>query len=107
MSYFLLLDPLFMPVQMPCIETLSGFANGLFLILVSVFIVFAAVQRLLVSILILVSGDANHSYRLDPGDEHEPAAPDQLRRLGSVCLQWETPPPRTYALAYPNPELSC
>jgi len=31
------------------VETLSGFANGIFLILISVFIVFEAVQRLLVS----------------------------------------------------------
>jgi len=28
------------------IETLSGFANGIFLILISIFIVFEAVQRL-------------------------------------------------------------
>jgi zinc transporter 5/7 len=28
------------------IETLSGFANGIFLILISIFIIFEAVQRL-------------------------------------------------------------
>ena len=32
------------------IETLSGFANGIFLILISVFIVFEAIQRLYVRI---------------------------------------------------------
>ena len=32
------------------IETLSGFANGIFLILISVFIVFEAIQRLYVHI---------------------------------------------------------
>jgi len=31
------------------IETLSGFANGIFLILISIFIVFEAIQRLWVS----------------------------------------------------------
>lgn len=34
------------PVSYTRIETLSGFSNGIFLILISVFIVFEAVQRL-------------------------------------------------------------
>lgn len=33
------------------IETLSGFANGIFLILISIFIVFEAIQRMCVTIL--------------------------------------------------------
>lgn len=34
------------------IETLSGFANGIFLILISIFIVFEAIQRMLVLVLL-------------------------------------------------------
>jgi len=37
------------------IETLSGFANGIFLILISIFIVFEAIQRMLVVPLFLIS----------------------------------------------------
>ena len=43
------------------IETLSGFANGIFLILISIFIIFEAIQRMLVTSYpsLLVSQGAN------------------------------------------------
>ncbi len=64
------------------VETLSGFANGIFLILISVFIVFEAVQRLLVSFVILISIDTNHPYRLDPPEMNT----NQLLLVSSVGL---------------------
>ncbi|KAI0763754.1 cation efflux protein [Trametes elegans] len=80
------------------IETLSGFANGIFLILISVFIVFEAIQRLLdppemnTSQLLLVSSlglgvnlfgmfamgghhHGGHSHSHSHGHSHGPAAP--------------------------------
>jgi zinc transporter 5/7 len=64
------------------VETLSGFANGIFLILISVFIVFEAVQRLFVSLLAVVSRDTNHSHRLDPPEMNT----NQLLLVSSVGL---------------------
>ncbi|KAM5532901.1 hypothetical protein V8D89_013453 [Ganoderma adspersum] len=80
------------------IETLSGFANGIFLILISVFIVFEAIQRLLdppemnTSQLLLVSSlglgvnlfgmfamgghhHGGHSHSHSHGHSHGPSAP--------------------------------
>ncbi|KAI0716022.1 cation efflux family-domain-containing protein [Cerioporus squamosus] len=80
------------------IETLSGFANGIFLILISVFIVFEAIQRLLdppemnTSQLLLVSSlglgvnlfgmfamgghhHGGHSHSHSHGHSHAPSAP--------------------------------
>ena len=37
------------------IETLSGFANGIFLILISIFIIFEAIQRMYVTLFALVN----------------------------------------------------
>ena len=49
------------------IETLSGFANGIFLILISIFIVFEAIQRLCVhSFWILDIHSREFTSRLDP-----------------------------------------
>jgi zinc transporter 5/7 len=64
------------------VETLSGFANGTFLVLISVFIVFEAVQRLLVSFLILISSGAYHLCRLDPPEMNT----NQLLLVSSVGL---------------------
>ena len=94
------------------VEALGGFANGIHLILISVFIAFEAVQRLLVSVLILISSDANYSYRLDP-PEMNTRQPGQLRRLGvNLCQPFRyvrnrgTLPPCTNAFAHLNPVLS-
>jgi len=64
------------------VETLSGFANGIFLILISVFIVFEAVQRLLVPFIVLISLDTDRSYRLDPPDMNT----NQLLLVSSIGL---------------------
>lgn len=64
------------------VETLSGFANGIFLILISVFIIFEAVQRLLVSFLMLVFTLIDHPYRLDPPEMNT----NQLLLVSSVGL---------------------
>ena len=45
------------------IETLSGFANGLFLILISIFIVFEAIQRMYVSAFSVTSSPIHISRR--------------------------------------------
>ena len=46
-----------------------------------------------------------------PGDEREPAAPGQLRRLECQPVRsvrnGETPPPCMYAFTDPKPVLSC
>ena len=88
------------------VETLSGFANAIFLILISVFIAFEAVQRLLVPVLILISSDANHSYSVQAGPprgEHEPAALGQLRRLGWPCSVWRATSTMYVCLHSPKP----
>ena len=64
------------------VETLSGFANGIFLILISVFIIFEAVQRLLVPFLLLISIGTDHRYRLDPPEMNT----NQLLLVSSVGL---------------------
>ena len=64
------------------VETLSGFANGIFLILISVFIIFEAVQRLLVLFLILISNNTDRPYRLDPPEMNT----NQLLLVSSVGL---------------------
>jgi solute carrier family 30 (zinc transporter), member 5/7 len=64
------------------VETLSGFANGIFLILISVFIVFEAVQRLFVSFLISAPIETDHSHRLDPPEMNT----NQLLLVSSIGL---------------------
>ena len=64
------------------VETLSGFANGIFLILISVFIVFEAVQRLSVSFISLISTHINQPCRLDPPEMNT----NQLLLVSSVGL---------------------
>ena len=71
------------------IETLSGFANGIFLILISIFIIFEAMQRLYVvlsrpfqrSLLTLYQNGTSR-------DEHEPASAGQLPWTSSQ-LVWD------------------
>lgn len=49
------------------IETLSGFANGIFLILISIFIVFEAIQRMYVTFtLVRAFTKASTSISLEP-----------------------------------------
>ena len=64
------------------VETLSGFANGIFLILISVFIVFEAVQRLLVSFSSSFPAMLTIRTRLDPPEMNT----NQLLLVSSVGL---------------------
>ena len=48
------------------IETLSGFANGIFLILISIFIMFEAIQRMWVAPLPRINHSLTVRYSLDP-----------------------------------------
>jgi cation diffusion facilitator family transporter len=59
------------------IETLSGFANGIFLILISIFIIFEAIQRMFViPCPFLIPRGANFFIfqPRSPGNEYQPAA---------------------------------
>ena len=66
------------------IETLSGFANGIFLILISVFIVFEAIQRLCVHspFVVLASSNLASLHRLDPPE----MSTSQLLLISSLGL---------------------
>jgi divalent metal cation (Fe/Co/Zn/Cd) transporter len=67
-----------MQVSYGRIETLSGFANGIFLILISIFIVFEAIQRMYVFFYHPTRCHLlKHTFAQPgtPGDEHEPAPP--------------------------------
>ena len=48
------------------VETLSGFANGVFLILISIFIMFEAVQRVWVAPLPRINHSLTVRYSFDP-----------------------------------------
>ena len=48
------------------IETLSGFANGIFLILISIFIMFEAIQRMWVAPLPRINHSLTVRFSLDP-----------------------------------------
>jgi len=63
------------------IETLSGFANGIFLILISIFIMFEAIQRMLVCIYVL-SPLPNTISRLEPPEMNT----NQLLLVSSLGL---------------------
>lgn len=59
------------------IETLSGFANGIFLILISIFIVFEAIQRMFVrscTLLFFQGGNFSVPQPRSSGNEYKPAA---------------------------------
>ena len=86
------------------IETLSGFANGIFLVLISMFIVFEAIQRLSVKfhLRILVVSDITQAG--SSRNEHEPTLTDQhdgIRRqlIRHVC-DGRSPSSWAWALAW-------
>ena len=69
------------------IETLSGFANGIFLILISVFIIFEAMQRLFVVLLTLPERLLTVHQDGTPRDEHKSTSPRQLSRTSSQLVR--------------------
>jgi divalent metal cation (Fe/Co/Zn/Cd) transporter len=86
------------------IETLSGFANGIFLILISIFIVFEAIQRMFVVLCppFKLLGSLTLSQPRSSGNEYQPAVAHQFSWFGCklvwyVRYGW-TPPPRTYGV---------
>src|SRR5260370_23430843 len=70
------------------IEALSGFANGIFVILISIFIIFEAMQRLCVIDLAFPECLLILHQNGTPRDEHKPTSPSQLPWIGSQSV-WD------------------